>query len=200
MSQFDKIASQWDSNPKRIMLAEKAVSEILKNANLNSNSVALDYGTGTGLILLGLQPHVKHITGMDVSAGMLAVLKKKTEDAKLTNIEILQHNIENEKLPENSYDLVTINMALHHVENTKDFAQKAFETLKNGGKICITDLCTEDGTFHNDNTGVKHFGFNRLELAEIFKNNGFKIKANYVYNKISKNNKDYEIFILTAEK
>ncbi len=41
------------------------------------------------------------------------------------------------------------------------------------GYLCIADLDTEDGSFHADNTGVLHFGFDRKELKELLGKTGF---------------------------
>ncbi len=202
MSNFDTLANEWDNNPRRTKLAKKAVVEIKKNIKLNKNMNVLDYGTGTGLILLGLQLDVKFITGMDNSQGMLNVLQQKLDNAKITNVKLKNHDIDKEQLPENKYDLITINMALHHIEDINNFTKKAYKSLKKGGYISITDLVTEDGTFHSNNDGVKYFGFNIKKLATILEKNKLNIKYHYIYNEIEKLeiNKKFPIFILIAKK
>ncbi len=202
MSNFDTLASEWDNNPRRVNLAKKAVAEIKKNVEIHQNMRVLDYGTGTGLVLLNLQSEVKQVTGMDNSQGMLDVLQKKLESTKITNVKLQKHDIDNEQLLKNEYDLITINMALHHVENTNDFAQKTYKALKKGGYLCITDLVIEDGTFHANNEGVKHFGFDTQKLSEILENNNLKIEKKYIYNEINKHDidKKFPIFIIISKK
>ena len=41
------------------------------------------------------------------------------------------------------------------------------------GDLCIADLDSDDGRFHDDNTGVFHFGFDRTALRKIFIETGF---------------------------
>jgi len=202
MSNFDTLASEWDNNPRRVKLAKKAVAEIKKNVEIHQNMKVLDYGTGTGLVLLNLQSEVEHVTGMDNSQGMLDVLQKKLENAKITNVKLQKHDIDKEILPENQYDLITINMALHHIEDTNAFAKKTHKALKKGGYLCITDLVTEDGTFHENNNGVRHFGFDTQKLSEILENNDLKIEKKYIYNEIIKHdkNKKFPIFIIISKK
>jgi hypothetical protein len=47
------------------------------------------------------------------------------------------------------------------------------ELLLPGGLLCIADLDTEDGSFHGDNTGVFHFGFDREHLKRLLRETGF---------------------------
>ena len=47
---------------------------------------ALDFGCGTGLVTLQLQPFLHSITGVDGSQGMIDILKQKIEKKNLTNV------------------------------------------------------------------------------------------------------------------
>jgi hypothetical protein len=40
-------------------------------------------------------------------------------------------------------------------------------------RLAAADLDTEDGSFHGDNTGVRHLGFDRQYLAGLLRNAGF---------------------------
>ncbi|MBN1250941.1 MAG: class I SAM-dependent methyltransferase [Bacteroidales bacterium] len=190
-SRFDKIAKEWDSSQRRINIAANVLAEIKKQIPLSENMEVLDYGTGTGLILLGLQAYVKNFTGMDNSEGMLNVLKEKVDSLGNKNIFLLKHNVDNEDLPLNKFDLIVINMALHHIKDTNRFIKKAYESLKPEGYLCITDLVKEDGTFHdNADLGVHHLGFDIEDLNKILINNNFKVKTLNQFYSIDKPRED----------
>lgn len=202
---FDLVAQEWDANPLRIELAQHVIAEIKKNVTLHAKMDVLDYGTGTGLILLGIQPDVANITGMDSSQGMLDVLKEKISAANIKNVTLQKHNIETEELGINKYDLIVTNMTLHHISNTSDFLEKACKALKTGGILCITDLETEDGTFHqNIDLSIKHLGFDKQVLENLIDQKRFSTSKVYTYYSIKKptetEEKEYPVFIAVAIK
>ena len=202
---FDDVAQNWDANSLRTDLAIHVIDEIKKNVTLNKNMHVLDYGTGTGLILMGIQPFVASITGMDNSQGMLDVLNEKITSAKIHNVKFKQHNIETDELGTDLYDLIVSNMTLHHISDTADFLRKTFKALKNGGTLCVTDLETEDGTFHqNHDFSVKHLGFNKQDLKKLLEKQDFQSSNVYTYYSIRKlsepGEKQYPVFIAVAKK
>ena len=56
---------------------------IMSEVQLNGDMDVLDFGCGTGLVTLQLQPRVRTITGADTSHAMLDVLKAKIAERKL---------------------------------------------------------------------------------------------------------------------
>lgn len=202
---FDDVAKNWDANSLRQDLAQHAIDEIKKNVNLHSEMNVLDYGTGTGLVLLGIQPYVAKITGMDNSQGMLDVLTEKISAAKIENVTLQKHNIETEEIGNNNYDLIVSNMTLHHISDTFVFLNKAFNALKKGGTLCIMDLETEDGTFHqNIDMSVHHLGFDKQYIKDLIEKTGFISGNVSTYYSIRKptepGEKLYPVFIAVATK
>ena len=106
-----------------------------------------------------------------------------------------------EDLPKNEFDLIAISMTLHHIKDTEMFIQKAKSSLKNGGYLCINDLVSEDGTFHEEhkNDGVEHFGYDENELCSLIKNNGFELIEYKIVYTDDRNNSQYPIFQLITK-
>jgi SAM-dependent methyltransferase len=71
------------------------------------------------------------------------------------------------------YDLVISNMTLHHIRQIKPLIDQFYNVTVPGGHLCVTDLDLDDGKFHDDNTGVFHFGFDRDGLRRVFTAAGF---------------------------
>ncbi|VVB71885.1 Ubiquinone biosynthesis O-methyltransferase [uncultured archaeon] len=170
---FDKAAASWDDEPRRLKLAEDVCAAILKNVGSPAGMDALDYGCGTGLVTLGLQPHIHSITGIDTSEGMLGVLRKKVEKLKLCNVQIQNIDLQKEDALNRSYDLITSNMTMHHIKDIRPLLDIFFKHMLPNGHICISDLDLEGGLFHENNEGVFHFGFDRNWLREVFIEAGF---------------------------
>ncbi|QXE89258.1 class I SAM-dependent methyltransferase [Geomonas subterranea] len=168
---FDAVAGQWDQEPRRLKLAQDVVEAMRKAIPLNSGMYALDYGCGSGLVTLGLQPFVGHITGADSSPGMLEVLNRKIEAQGLENVATMPLDLEKQNL-ERSFDLIVSSMTLHHVRDVPALVASLAQALKPGGWLALADLETEDGRFHDDPTGVLHHGFSRDFLTGEFARNG----------------------------
>jgi len=80
---FDERAATWDENPLRVTLAHDLTDAIIREIKPTREMDALDYGCGTGLVTIRLQPFVKSITGVDSSQGMLEGIKEKVKNQEL---------------------------------------------------------------------------------------------------------------------
>lgn len=170
---FDKDAALWDENPGRVQLARDVANAISKQIALTPRTGVLDFGCGTGLLTLHLQPLVKSITGADTSHGMLNRLKAKLAKLKLNNVNVVLIDPDKHCNLAGSYDVVVSNMTLHHIKEIKPLLAQFHRLTAPGGHLCVADLDSDDGRFHEDNTGVFHFGFSRTALRKTFTEAGF---------------------------
>lgn len=168
---FNAVADKWDQEPRRLKLAQEVVDTMRRELPLSPEMEALDYGCGSGLVTLGLQPFVGRITGADSSQGMLEVLKRKLQDQGIRNVATSLLDLEQQRL-EGDYDLIVSSMTLHHVQDVPALIDSLAQALKPGGWLALADLKSEDGRFHDDPTGVLHHGFSREFLVEQFSKNG----------------------------
>ena len=60
------------------------------------------------------------------------------------------------------------------------------------------DLEAEDGSFHPDNTGVHHFGFDRDALVAMTRDAGFRAIEVSTASVLRKPHGDFPVFLLTA--
>lgn len=201
MNRFDNVAADWESKPSRVQTAKSSVDNIKEIIDLKPDFKILDYGCGTGLIGFGLSTETNEVIGMDYSIGMVEKFNAKAKELGFTNISAVQHNINEQELPQDEFDLIAISMTLHHIKDTNMFIQKAKNALKTGGYLCINDLATEDGTFHDEhkNEGVEHFGYDKDELCNLIQNNNFEIIEYKIVYTDFRNNKQYPIFQVIAK-
>ncbi len=165
---FNKEAASWDENPARVKLATEVAQAIREAAAPTPEMSVLDFGCGTGLVTLALQPFVGAITGVDSSEGMLAALRAKVERAQLRNVTTRLLDVEKGDRIEGQFDLIVSSMTLHHIREVVPLLALLRAALKPGGTLCIADLDTEGGKFHGDNRGVFHHGFDRAQLRRDF--------------------------------
>lgn len=202
---FDKEAATWDQNPGRVKLADDVADTIIREIKPSRDMDILDFGCGTGLVTLRLQPFVKTITGADSSKGMLGVLQDKVSRLGLKNVETQFVDFERGGLVAGKFHVVVSSMTLHHIHNPAPLFQQLRDLLYPGGTLCISDLDKEDGSFHGDNTGVLHFGFERPHLIGLLKKAGFQevrdITAAVVMKEIKmKGKKTFTVFLIIGKK
>ena len=170
---FDKAAATWDV-PRRIRMAQDVAGAIAAHLDQGRAIDALDYGCGTGLLTMQLQPLVQSITGVDSSSGMLTKINEKITEAGITNVHTALCNLEQDDQLPGNYDLIVSSMTFHHVRKIEPLLTKFYSALNPQGLVCIADLDLEQGRFHGDNTGVFHFGFDREALQNTFAHIGFE--------------------------
>ncbi len=171
---FDKEAAAWDQNPGRVKLADEVADTIIREIKPTRDMDVLDFGCGTGLVTLRLQPFVKTITGADSSKGMLSVLQNKVSRSDFKNVKIQFVDFDKGERVAGEFHLVVSSMTLHHIHDIAPLFRQMYDLLHPGGIFCISDLDKEDGSFHGDNTGVLHFGFDRQHLKGLLEKAGFK--------------------------
>ncbi|MFA4860743.1 class I SAM-dependent methyltransferase [Methanoregula sp.] len=170
---FNTVAKTWDENPDRVKLAADVAAAITDTIPLAPTMDVLDFGCGTGLLTLHIQPHVRSITGIDSSEGMLAILNEKIDYNKLQNVKSRHIDLDRGDHIPGRYHLIVSSMTLHHVKDIPQLLAHFFEALLPGGLIAIADLDPDGGKFHDDNTGIFHFGFEREAQKKAFLNAGF---------------------------
>jgi ubiquinone/menaquinone biosynthesis C-methylase UbiE len=202
---FNQEAGQWDANPGRVKLANDVADAVIRDGAPDRSMDALDFGCGTGLVTLRLQPFVKTITGADSSDGMLGVLRGKVQAAGLQNVKTVPVDFEHGGQIDGSFHFIVSSMTLHHVPDTAALFRRWHDLLAPGGTLCFADLDSEDGSFHGDNTGVFHFGFDRKKLKELlgaagFRDIGDSTAATMVRDVAGGGKRSFTIFLISARK
>jgi 2-polyprenyl-3-methyl-5-hydroxy-6-metoxy-1,4-benzoquinol methylase len=196
---FDAAAAAWDEDPQRVKLAGEIADGIQAHLPLSIEWDALDFGCGTGLVTLPLSQHLGSIVGLDSSHGMLERLQNKIQALGCTNVRTTQCNLETGELPPEKFHLITSSMTLHHIPEIVPVLQSLRGLLHPGGWIALADLESENGSFHEDPTGVFHNGFSAEELSNILEKAGFNsISVNSITTVLRKNQL-FPVLLATAQ-
>jgi SAM-dependent methyltransferase len=142
---------------------------------------------------------------VDSSPGMLDVIKEKVKNQGLQNVRTQFVDFEQNGKVEGKFHLVVSCMTLHHLREPGVLFRPLYDLLRPGGCLGITDLDKEDGLFHDDNTGVFHFGFDRAHVKRLLEKTGFRevrdiTAATVVKNVTGKGERKFPVFLILGRK
>ncbi|GAB6097217.1 class I SAM-dependent methyltransferase [Desulfatiferula olefinivorans] len=204
-SRFDRAAATWDENPRRLLMARAVSEKMIERLAPTPSMEALEIGCGTGLVTVQLASFLRSVRALDSSDNMLAQLRAKSQSLGLDNIRPLLADLEHEPVPGGPYDLVFSNMTFHHMNGIDAVLEKIHAVLAPGGRVAVSDLDREDGSFHEDMTGVAHLGFTRGAMITALETAGFSdctIETAHIVEKKAATGdvRRYSLFLATGRK
>ncbi|MCQ2136689.1 MAG: bifunctional demethylmenaquinone methyltransferase/2-methoxy-6-polyprenyl-1,4-benzoquinol methylase UbiE [Bacteroidales bacterium] len=137
----DKLWRRRAANLIKQHCAEKGAS---KGATAEVEVEVLDLACGTGDFAIEMGQNLDqncHITGLDLSEGMLKVMREKVAKAGLEGrIETQKGEGESLPFPDGSFDVVSISFGIRNFEDRPQSLREALRVLKKGGIIVILEL------------------------------------------------------------
>ncbi len=171
---FDSLAGKYDFMNRFFsagidMAWRKKTIRLLKKDNPKT---ILDMATGTAdmSILTCRLLNPEKITGIDLSAEMLGIGRKKVEKEGFTDkIELLKGDGEAINFPDNSFDAVMAAFGVRNFENLENGLKEMLRVLKPGGSLVILE-------FSKPKSGIKslynlYMGIVAPEVARWFRQN-----------------------------
>lgn len=195
---FKNKSKTYSKDSKRVRNVQTIAKGILEKVTYEKDMHIMDFGSGTGLLSIEIAPYVKKITGVDMSPSMNETLLENRH-LVACDLEVLELDLSKSDI-DHKYDGIISSMTLHHVEDIKELFKKFHNLLDHEGTIALSDLYTEDGSFHSQNTGVYHLGFDEEFIIEAAKEAGFRELQIEEVSVAKKPNGEYPIFLLTGKK
>lgn len=206
MATFDERAAAWDT-PERIQRAEGVADAMVGAVSIGPGTRAIELGAGTGLLGLAIRERVgparlSELLLTDASTGMLEVAEAKVRTRRLTGVRTLRFDVASEPPPAGApFDLALSLLVLHHVQDTAAALRAIGRLLRPGGWLAISDLDTEDGTFHDPEAeGIHHHGFDRAALRQLAEAAGFVDVGLATAGEFEREGRTYPLFLLTARR
>jgi cyclopropane fatty-acyl-phospholipid synthase-like methyltransferase len=195
---FKHKSKTYSKDSKRVQNVQTIAKGIMDKINYSKQMHIMDFGSGTGLLSIHIAPHVQKITAVDNSPSMNETLHQN-KDMIECELDIIEADLEVASL-EQTFDGIISSMTLHHIKDIENIFHKFYTLLEKDGTLAIADLYTEDGSFHSDNAGVHHFGFEEEFLLQCAKKAGFEDISCQEVSVAKKPHKEFSIFLLTARK
>jgi ubiquinone/menaquinone biosynthesis C-methylase UbiE len=141
---WDRIAERYAKANLRDEAAYARKLEITQRY-LTKDAEVLEVGCGTGTTALRHAPFAGHILATDISSGMLAVARRRAEEAGVTNVTFRQAALETLDLPEGRYDAILALNLLHLLEDRQGAIAALARALRPGGVLVSSTACLSDG-------------------------------------------------------
>lgn len=137
---FEKVYSKYDTMNSIISFQRHKAwrKDVMKRMDVQEGTSALDLCCGTGDWSIALADAVGSngsVTGLDFSQNMLLIARKKKDDLKLDQLEIIHGNAMELPFEDNSFDYVTIGFGLRNVTDYMTVLREMHRVVKPGGKV-----------------------------------------------------------------
>ncbi len=140
---FDTISGNYDGLNRVISFGTdiKWRKKVLAMVKSKNPTTILDIATGTGdLAILMSETGASKIVGLDISAGMLEVGRKKINEKKLSDkIEMILGDSENMPFKDNSFDAITVAFGVRNFETLEKGLDEILRVLKPNGIFVILE-------------------------------------------------------------
>jgi ubiquinone/menaquinone biosynthesis C-methylase UbiE len=100
----------------------------------------LDVACGPGRLTLDLAPHVRSITGLDLTPGMLDQARAALAESGLDNVTFQKGDAMAMPFSEASFSIVVSSAAFHHFEAPDRVLAEMARVCRPGGRIVISDV------------------------------------------------------------
>src|SRR5215218_8105105 len=135
---FERVASDWDAM-RLAYYDERVIEKIAAVSGAAGDMAVADIGTGTGFVAAGIAPRVGRVIAVDNSPAMLEVARKNLSALGISNVELLEGDVNALPLESTSVDPACANMVLHRAEDPAAMLREMARVVRPGGVVAIAD-------------------------------------------------------------
>lgn len=143
IKEFTEAAKVYESGHAGIYeMCKDDYPQMLEELALEPFEGVLDVGCGTGAVLELLHGEYpgKHLTGLDLTPGMIDVARAK----RLDNVSFVVGDAEALPFGPQSFDAVLCSNSFHHYPHPERFFAEAARVLRPGGRLVLRDYTSND--------------------------------------------------------
>ncbi len=146
---FDRISHSYDTLNHTLSAGvdkiwrRQTIKSLSKSMEKATNILDVATGTGDMAILAARQFPSAHVTGIDISDGMMAIGRQKLEKEGLTDKVVLM-NADCSSLPfhNGAFDAIVSAFGLRNFANLDACLEEMHRVLSDDGHVAIADLCS----------------------------------------------------------
>ena len=174
---FNAIAEDWDELNREVLEDFDLPAAVLA-AVPEGCRVAVDLGCGTGAVLERLLPASRSLIGVDGSARMLEMCRRRFNPVDLANenrISLRIGELDHLPLRDQEADFACINLVLHHLSDPGEGLREIRRSLTTGGHLFVADFLQHHDETMRSRYGDRWLGFDEERLQERLRQAGFEV-------------------------
>jgi ubiquinone/menaquinone biosynthesis C-methylase UbiE len=117
----------------------KSLARLVELAYPQRDWLVLDVSTGAGHTAFTFAPHVTGVIAVDLTPQMLDTARQLAKERGITNIEFGSADVQALPFKDNTFDLVTNRIALHHYADARQAIAEMARVCKPDGVVAFTD-------------------------------------------------------------
>ena len=173
---FNAIAEDWDELNREV-LGGFDLSAAVAAAVPSDCGTVVDLGCGTGAVLACLLARARSLIGVDGSARMLELCRRRfsAEDLASERVSLRIGELSHLPLRDQEADFACINLVLHHLSAPGEALREIRRILATGGHVFVADFLRHGDEAMRSRYGDRWLGFEEHELATFLERAGFRL-------------------------
>ncbi|MBQ3060421.1 MAG: metalloregulator ArsR/SmtB family transcription factor [Desulfovibrio sp.] len=173
---FNAIAEDWDELNREVLesfdLAKAVCAAVPPRCG-----TAVDLGCGTGAVLVCLLSLSRGLIGVDGSARMLELCRRRfdAEDIARERVSLRIGELSHLPLRDQEADFACINLVLHHLSAPEDALREIWRIMVPQGRLFVADFLRHEDETMRSRYGDHWLGFEEDELICFIESAGFHI-------------------------
>jgi len=131
----------------------------------DSGAIAVEIGSGRGVLIPTLLSHFPSVVVIDVAEEMLRLAGQSIPEGLEDRVSLIHGDSSSARSAGVKADLIICTMVLHHVPSPADIFRDSAAMLKAGGSLIVADLCRHEQTWAIERCGDMWLGFDPIELT-----------------------------------
>ena len=125
---------------------EENTTQAIANLDLKTHYHVADLGAGTGYYTFRIAPLVPEgkVYAVDIQPEMIGLMRHKKNTQGHDNVELIQSEATDPKLPENSLDIIIIVDVYHELSHPQETMEHLVRALKEEGRLILLEYRMED--------------------------------------------------------
>jgi ubiquinone/menaquinone biosynthesis C-methylase UbiE len=169
-------------------IANLKMDEIVAKLRLKPGDTVADIGAGSGLFEVPLAKAVSpggKVYAVDIDEGFFPQIKRKADEAHVTNVQTVLGKYTDPNLPAKNVDLVFFHDVLHHIQDRARYLKSVAGYLKPSGRVVVVDYeqgqgphkATPDLEVSREQLGAwaKDAGLKQVEDVKMFPDRYFLV-------------------------
>ncbi len=157
-----------------------ALGKLISLSSASKRDLVLDIACGSGIVSCEFAKYTNHVTGIDMTQGMLDEARTLQAKHNLTNVTWQIGDVESLPYEDNSFSIVISRFGFHHFLNPLKILSEMKRVCKSGGVVMVVDVSLPDSKIVKYNEMEKNRDSSHVaalsltEFFNLFEEVGFK--------------------------